>query len=148
MELLTFNRNNPVVLALFTSLIFATVAVFPLIARAESLPTAAEQAATKSLRTYTTKAGDRLDRIIQKTMPDSPLRIELLRKAFIEGNPLAFPGGSASQLRKGVVLHIPETQKMLTAIQAPASHDPVAIKKMGGSLSGDFEERRHWVRYP
>jgi Tfp pilus assembly protein FimV len=148
MELLTFNRKNPLVLMLFTSLVFVTVSVFTLTARAQTSPTSAEQATTKSPRTYTTKAGDKLDRIIQKTMPDSPLKIELLRKAFIEGNPLAFPGGSARQMRKGVVLLIPETQKMLTSFLAPASQEPVAIKKMSGSLSGDFEERRHWVRYP
>ena len=94
MELLTFRRNIQLVLTMFTSSLFVTVALMPLIAKAESAPASADLTVPKLLRTYTTKAGDKLDRIIQKTMADSPLKIELLRQAFMELNPQAFPSGS------------------------------------------------------
>jgi Tfp pilus assembly protein FimV len=81
-------------------------------------------------------------------MPDSPLKIEVLRKAFIDLNPLAFPAGNASRMLKGVVLQIPDAPKLLASIAAPASQELVMNKKISGPMSGDYEERRRWVRYP
>ena len=148
MELLTFRRNIQLVQTMLTSSLFMAVAVMPLIARAESAPVSADLAAPKLPRTYTTKAGDKLDRIIQKTMADSPLKIELLRQAFVELNPQAFPSGSTGQMRKGVVLQIPDSPKLLSSKLVSTSQDPAAIKKVSGYLSDSFDERRHWVRYP
>lgn len=148
MELLTFRRNIQLVLTMFTSSLFVTVALMPLIAKAESAPASADLTVPKLLRTYTTKAGDKLDRIIQKTMADSPLKIELLRQAFVELNPQAFPSGSKSQMRKGVVLQIPDAPKLLSSKLVSAPQDPAGMKKVSGYLSDSFEERRHWVRYP
>jgi len=33
--------------------------------------------------TYTVESGDTLDKVIRKTMPDSPLRVDILRNAFV-----------------------------------------------------------------
>jgi Tfp pilus assembly protein FimV len=148
MELLTFRRNIQLVLTMLTSSLVVAVALIPLVAKAASAPVAADVAASKLLRTYTTKAGDKLDRIIQKTMADSPLKIELLRQAFVELNPQAFPSGSTGQMRKGVVLQIPDAPKLLSSKLVSAPQDPAGIKKVSGYQSDSFEERRHWVRYP
>ncbi len=40
--------------------------------------------------TYQVESGDTLDKVIRKTMPDSPLRIEILRNAYVQQNPQAF----------------------------------------------------------
>jgi len=148
MELFTFRRKIQLVMSVLTSSLFVTLAVLPVISWAESVPVSADLVAPKLLQTYTTKAGDKLDRIIQKTMADSPLKIELLRKAFVELNPHAFPSGSTSQMRNGVVLQIPDAPKLLSSKLVSASQDPTGIKKVSGYLSDSFEERRHWVRYP
>lgn len=148
MDYFAFSRRNPLVLAMFISPLFGGLAVSPLTVRAESAPVSASQTPLVPQKSYTTKAGDRLDRIIQAAMPDSPLKIEVLRKAFIDLNPLAFPDGSASRMRKGVVLQIPDAPKLLASIAAPAPQELAANKKISGPMSGDFEERRRWVRYP
>ena len=42
-----------------------------------------------------------IDLIIEKTMPNSPIKPNLLRKAFVEINPTAFGGGKSKlSLRK------------------------------------------------
>jgi Tfp pilus assembly protein FimV len=148
MDYFTFSRYNPLVMAMLVSPLFAILAVVPLTLRAESAPVTAPQTSPVLQRSYTIKAGDRLDRIIQSTMPDSPLKIEVLRKAFIDLNPLAFPAGNASRMLKGVVLQIPDAPKLLASIAAPASQELVMNKKISGPMSGDYEERRRWVRYP
>jgi hypothetical protein len=147
MENHTFSRQNLHVLAILMMPLFGGLAL-PIIASAESAPAPAMQASSVPLRSYTTKAGDKLDRIIQITMPDSPLKIEVLRKAFIELNPLAFPAGSANQMRKGMVLTLPDAPKILSSLAAPSPKDLADHKKMSGPASGDYEERRRWVRYP
>ena len=148
MELLTFRRKIQRVLSMFTSSLFATVAFMPFIARAETAPVSADMVTPKLLQTYTTKAGDKLDRIIQQTMADSPLKIELLRQAFVALNPQAFPSGTTGQMRKGVVLQIPDAPKLLSSKLVSASQDHAGPKKVSGYLSDSFEERKHWVRYP
>ena len=148
MELLTFRRNIQLALTMVTSSLWVSITVVPTIAKAENSPVSAEQPAPKLLRTYTTKAGDKLDLIIQKTMADSPLKIELLRQAFVALNPQAFPSGRTDQMRKGVVLQIPDSPKLLPPTLVSAPQDPAGIKKVSGYPSDSFEERRHWVRYP
>ena len=153
MELLTFPRNIQLVRTMIASSLFVAVALVHSIASAEGAPVSAAPTAPKLLQTYTTKAGDMLDRVIQKTMADSPLKIELIRQAFVELNPQAFPSGRAGQMRKGMVLQIPDANKLLSSklissklVSAP--QDPAEVKKVSGHLSNSSEERRHWVRYP
>ena len=148
MDYFTFSRRNPLVRAMLISPLFGGLVVLPLIVSAESAPALASQTSPALLRSYTTKAGDRLDRIIQSTMPESPLKIEVLRKAFIDLNPLAFPAGNTSRMRNGVILQIPDAPKLFASIAAPASPELVPNKTISGPMSGDFEERKRWVRYP
>ena len=138
---------------LFCASSLLLVAALALPARADST-VAAPSAPSKPLRTYTPKAGENLDRVIKQTMADSPLKIELLRKAFVDLNGHAFIAGKASKMRPNVTLQVPDSQRMVLAALGPqvqANLAPVAIddtKSRSGSTSGGINERRDWIRYP
>lgn len=87
--------------------------------------------------TYSVRTGETLDQVIRQTMGSSPLRIELLRQAFIEQNPKAFTKTSPRYLMAGAVLTIP-------------NHDDLVRQHLnaGKSASGVIDERKFWVRYP
>ena len=62
--------------------------------------------ATEPGRSYVVARGDTLDRIIHKTMAQSPLRIELLREALAAANPQAIASVRNPRLRAGAVLQL------------------------------------------
>lgn len=97
-----------------------------------------------STQTYTVKRGETLDKIIQKTMADSPLRIELLRKAFIELNPQAFPGGQASRMRADQLLQVPDALQLLRAVAMPLQE----VTEASHAAPVSAQEQRRWVRFP
>lgn len=107
-----------------------------------------------ALRTYRAKAGESLDHVIRQTMPESPLKIELLRKAFVDLNGKAFTGGNAAKLRANVTLQVPDTQRLTRSVLAaqaeghPASHAAEEPPYRSGPTSGVTQEGRRWVRYP
>ena len=108
----------------------------------------------QAVRSYRTKAGESLDQVIKQTMPESPLRIELLRKAFVDLNGHAFVGGKASKMRSKVTLQVPDAQRLARAVlgsvvEAKVS-DPAAedASNRSGPTSGVTQEGRRWVRYP
>ena len=107
--------------------------------------TAAEQPVAASTQTYTVLRGESLDKIIQKTMADSPLRVELLRKAFIQLNPQAFPGGQVSRLRADQQLQVPDALQLLRAVAMPLLEVPEA-PRVAAPVSA--QEQRRWVRFP
>lgn len=107
--------------------------------------TAAEQPVAASAQTYTVLRGETLDKVIQKTMADSPLRIELLRKAFIQLNPQAFPGGQASRLRADQLLQVPDAQQLLRAVAMPVL-DAAEAPRLAAPVSA--QDQRRWVRFP
>ena len=106
---------------------------------------AAELPVAASAQTHTVKRGETLDKIIQKTMADSPLRVELLRKAFIQLNPQAFPGGQASRLRADQVLQVPDAQQLLRAVAMPML-EVTEASRLATPVSA--QEQRRWVRFP
>ena len=87
--------------------------------------------------TYRVKTGDTLDKVIRQTMSDSPLKVELLRKAYIQQNPQAFVKTSPPVLKAGVVLSVPNHDDLLRLYLRPRD----------GVLS-DPNDRKNWVRYP
>ncbi len=105
----------------------------------------AEQPVAASAQTHTVLRGETLDKIIQKTMADSPLRVELLRKAFIQLNPQAFPGGQASRLRADQLLQVPDALQLLRAVAMPLMEVPEA-PRVAAPVSA--QEQRRWVRFP
>jgi Tfp pilus assembly protein FimV len=114
---------------------------------------AAVEAAPKPAATYTPRNGETLDHVIQVTMPDSPLKMDLLRRAFISQNPQAFvtPITTPPRMKKGAVLSVPDHKKLLLSVAAPltveADADPAATQRSPAAVSS-AEERKRWVRYP
>jgi len=114
---------------------------------------AAAEAAPKPGMTYTPRNGETLDHVIQVTMPDSPLKMDLLRRAFISQNPQAFvtPVTTPPRMKKGAVLTVPDHQKLLQSVVAPMSADKdgdAAGGQRSPAAASSAEERKRWVRYP
>ena len=106
-----------------------------------------QAASPQPARVYVTVAGDTLDRVIRKTMADSPLKDDLLRQAFIAANPKAFAAGRNSRLRVGTELKLPETNALLRDILLPLL-SPTEVGSYFPPPPTTAEERRRWVRYP
>ena len=100
---------------------------------------------TQAVRNYTPKAGESLDRVIANTLADSPLKIELLRQAYVEQNPGAFLPGKAPQLRKNVVLTVPDPEQLRQKFLLPKPSEAAAQHPQPRPSS---EERQRWVQYP
>ena len=109
-----------------------------------SVPMAALAAKPIGRSTYTVESGDTLDKVIRKTMPNSPLRSDILRNAFVQQNPQAFTKAPPRALMAGAVLNVPNHDELLRSyLGAGAS---------GGNRHGynmaDMNDRKNWVRYP
>jgi hypothetical protein len=109
---------------------------------------AAEPAPSANVNTYTVLRGDTLDRVIQKTLPGSPLKIDILRKAFVDLNPQAFAAGSMTRPRTGAVLQVPDHSQLLRASILPVLEGAEAAAVSGEGKSASASERRSWVRFP
>ncbi len=97
---------------------------------------------------YVVKRGDTLDRIIQKNMPDSPLKLPLLRQAIAKANPEAFPRPGDYRLRAGAVLHLPNSAELLHSVVDPILQPWDEAHGRGDRNARDQDAQRHWVRYP
>lgn len=104
--------------------------------------------ATQAVRTYTVQRGDTLDRVIQKTMPGSPLKIDILRKAFLDLNQQAFVAGNVMRPRTGAVLQIPDHTQLLRYSILPVLEGAEAASVSGEGRGTNASERRSWVRFP
>ncbi len=92
------------------------------------------------------RPGETLDRVIQRTLRDSPFRLELLRDAFVRLNRSAFPRGTPHWLTAGSVLQVPTPADLMSQVDprwwpAPAQAEPALA-------SSPQSDRRNWVRYP
>jgi len=116
-----------------------------------SVPLFAQSTTTVSRGTYQVISGDTLDKVIRKTMPDSPLRIEILRNAFIQQNPQAFTKSPPRALMAGAVLTVPSHDDLLRSYMVPG-HAPgnSGMQRGGGYSTADMNmnERKNWVRFP
>jgi hypothetical protein len=101
--------------------------------------------------TYQVESGDTLDKVIRKTMPDSPLRVEILRNAFVQQNPQAFTKAPPRSLMAGAVLNVPNHDDLLRTYMVPG-HSPgnSGLHRGGGYSTADMNmsERKNWVRFP
>lgn len=99
-------------------------------------------------RTHTVAAGESLDRVVQKTMADSPLKAELVRQAFVQLNPQAFPDGRVVRLKAGTVLQVPDAAQLLRQVLLPVLEgaEAAAVARSGAPQTAD--EKRRWVRFP
>ena len=111
-------------------------------------PAAGVAPAAPVMRSYTVVRGDTLDKVIHKTLEDSPLRIELLRNAFVQLNPQVFAAGPTARLRPDQVLQVPDAMQLLRSVAMPLleSADNAAPARAVAPTSA--EELRRWVRFP
>jgi len=56
---------------------------------------------------YQVKAGDNLDKVIKKTMPNTPFSMEVMREAFARANPQLLGEVKALKLKPGSTLNVP-----------------------------------------
>jgi hypothetical protein len=113
---------------------------------------AVSMSASPALRsTYQVMSGDTLDKVIQKTMPDSPLRMDILRNAFVQQNPQAFTKSPPRALMAGSVLNVPNHDDLVRSYMVPG-HSPgnSGMHRGGGYSTADMNmnERKNWVRFP
>ena len=123
-------------------------------------------AGLKASHSYTPSLGESLERIVSKTMPNSPLRAELLTQAFVALNPQAF--GKTAPLRTlgTAALQVPNHNQLMHIALAQAGEPQQAlatnaaperwenwVRYAGGPIKtpapadASTDERRHWVRY-
>ena len=102
--------------------------------------------ATDPARSYVVAPGDTLDRIIQKTMGQSPLKIELLREALAAANPQAIASVRNPRLKAGAVLQLPDHQALLRAAVQPMLQPADMVSSH--PMATDADNRKRWVRYP
>jgi Tfp pilus assembly protein FimV len=101
--------------------------------------------------TYQVESGDTLDKVIRKTMPDSPLRIDILRNAFVQQNPQAFTKSPPRALMAGAVLNVPNHDDLLRSYMVPGhALGSSGMHRGGGYSTADMNmsERKNWVRFP
>jgi Tfp pilus assembly protein FimV len=118
---------------------------------AMSAPMLALSASPAVRNTYQVVPGDTLDKVIRKTMPDSPLRADILRNAFVQQNPQAFTKSPPRSLMAGAVLNVPNHDDLLRTYMVPG-HAPgnSGMHRGGGYSTADMNmsERKNWVRFP
>ena len=125
-------------------------------------------AGLKYSHSYTPSLGESLERIVAKTMPNSPLRADLLAQAFVTLNPQAF--GKTAPLRTlgTAALQVPNHNQLMHIALASTSEAQQAlatkaaptperrenwVRYAGGPIKtpapadASTDERRHWVRY-
>jgi hypothetical protein len=56
---------------------------------------------------YQVKSGDNLDKVIKKTMPNSPFSMDVMREAFARANPQLLGEVKAMKLKPGSTLNVP-----------------------------------------
>ena len=72
----------------------------------------------KSSFTYTPMAGESLERIIAKTMPNSDLKPEVLAEAFKALNPLHFSKDASSVAKSNAALKVPNQNQVFNMVEA------------------------------
>jgi hypothetical protein len=114
-------------------------------------PMLASSASPAARSTYQVVSGDTLDKVIKKTMPDSPLRADILRNAFVQQNPQAFTKSPPRSLMAGAILNVPNHDDLLRTYMVPG-HSPgnSGMHRGGGYSTADMNmsERKNWVRFP
>jgi Tfp pilus assembly protein FimV len=89
---------------------------------------------------YKTKAGDTLDKLVQKFYANSPLRADVLRDALFQNNPKAFAKGNPKQLLPNSTLSLPDAIELAKRLMpAPAATtvvnaDAVTVTPLGNPV--------------
>ena len=91
--------------------------------------------------TYVVKKGDYLDKIINQTVGSSPLRRDILRRAFVRANPHAFMRSNPNWLLANKKLKVPEVEDIKKVIFTDASRRQKAQQNSENPYEG-------WIQFP
>jgi len=105
-------------------------------------------AAAPPVASYTAKAGDTVERLLQNTMPNSPLNPALLRKALADQNPQIVSGKPGQKFKTGTVIHLPDHGQLVRNALEPFALQSQEATTRNGYSAGDPSSRRNWIRYP
>ena len=90
---------------------------------------------------HVVREGEYLDLIIEKTMPNSPIKPDLLRKAFVRINPTAFGGrGNPNYLFAKKTLKIPSVEDLKAIIFNSGEMEELKTQSR--------DPHRGWIHYP
>ena len=73
---------------------------------------------------YKTRAGDTVEKVLQKFYANTPLRNDVLRNALVQNNPKAFAKGNAKNLIPGSTLSLPDPLALARKIMVPGDSTP------------------------
>ena len=105
-------------------------------------------AAAPPVASYTAKAGDTVERLLQNAMPNSPLNPALLRKALADQNPQIVSGKPGQKFKTGTIITVPDHAQLVRSTLAPFAPPSTEITARSGYSAGDPSSRRNWIRYP
>jgi len=93
-----------------------------------------------------------LDSVIRRTLPELPLKDAVIRSAYIQLNPRAFPVRTVTVIGAGTVLQVPNADDLRAAAMRD-SPSAQALFVGGGGMPEvprevTAEEKRQWVRFP
>ena len=158
----TFNLTRPSLLRCFGGALALVIGLTgaSLATASSTKPTAPAAMASmdlsglKSSHGYTPALGESLERIVAKTMPESPLSVQVLSQAFVLLNPQAFGSAKPQRTQSTATLKVPNHNQLLQIVLArhPAeaatarAPEPVAVKAAAAPLR-PAEKRENWVRY-
>jgi Tfp pilus assembly protein FimV len=91
----------------------------------------------KSSFTYTPMAGESLDRIIAKTMPNSDLKTEVLAEAFKALNPLHFSKDANTVAKTNTALKVPNQNQVFNMVEAQLGDKFANIAKVPALVLAD-----------
>ncbi|NBX06327.1 MAG: hypothetical protein EBR18_09645, partial [Betaproteobacteria bacterium] len=95
----------------------AATATKPL-ATAASTVNALDLSGLKPSHSYTPALGESLERIVAKTMPESPLSVQVLSQAFVLLNPQAFSHSKPQRTQSTATLKVPNHNQLLQLVLA------------------------------
>ena len=101
----------------------------------------AKEDAVAANGTYVVKKGDYLDKIINQTVGSSPLRRDILRRAFVRANPHAFMRANPNWLLASKQLRVPEADDIKKVIFTDESRRASKQRESANPHEG-------WIQYP
>ena len=104
--------------------------------------------ATTAPLTYTTKAGDTVERLVQNALSASPLSPAVLRNALAELNPKIVTGKPGQKFKPGTLITLPDHGQLVRNTLAPFADPAPENSTRSGYSAGDPSSRRNWIRYP
>lgn len=111
----------------------------------------AGEPAVQGRTTVTVARGQALDSLLRQHLPQSPLKVEVLRELVRQLNPQAVSAAPGYRLTAGAKLQLPSTEDQVQHAfgKALAPRDQPAAEGGSGAAGGAAAAaRRGWVRYP